>query len=187
MGMSEIREEIRRRIPRLTMSLIITVIFLIISSVVEQTRDVSPLRNITIPGLERDAIFLVGILTLAIAAIFLVRALSDALVLGDIVTDIIIRRLGIKEERSPKRAARDLIYIIVIILIVTAVSPFVGMLSNNSTIGSWLTLLIIYGALGIIIVLIYDIGRILYRIIEQRAESLADRLSKIAEQNKKGE
>ncbi len=41
-----------------------------------------------------------------------------------------------------------------------------------------------YVALGIILILIYDIGRILYRIIEQRAESVAERLAKMAEKTK---
>lgn len=179
-GMSKIREEIRRRVPRLTMSLIMVSIFLVISVVVPPT-----ISNITIPGLEMNAGFLIWIITTVITAIFLIRALSDALVLGDIITDIIIRRMGIKEERSPKRAARDLIYIIVIILIATAVLPFINTLEGD--IRYWLSTFTIYSALGIILILIYDIGRILYRIVEQRAESLADRLSKIAEQNKNGE
>ncbi|MDH5447966.1 MAG: hypothetical protein OEY24_04055 [Candidatus Bathyarchaeota archaeon] len=178
--MSKIREEIRRRVPRLIMSLVMTVIFLVISIVVPPT-----VSGILIPGLDMDAGLLIWTIIVVITAIFLIRALSDALVLVDIVTDIIIRQMGIKEERSPKRAARDLIYIIVIILIATAVLPIVGTLEGD--IRYWLTTLTIYSALGITLILIYDIGRILYRIVEQRAESLADRLSKIAEQNKTSE
>jgi cation transport ATPase len=174
--MSEIREEVRRRFPRLTMSLVMAIIFWIISAVVPST-----VSNITIPGISMDAGFLVWIVTILITSIFLIRALSDALVLGDIVTDIIIKRMGIKGERSPRRAARDFTYIIVIILIATALLPIIGALEEN--IKQWVSLVTIYGALGIIIILIYDIGRILYKIIEQRAESLADRLSKIAEQS----
>jgi len=179
--MSKIREEVRLRVPRLTMSLVMAVIFFVISVVVPPT-----VSNIIIPGLEMDADFLIWIITIVITAIFIIRALSDALVLGDIVTDIIIRRIGIKEERSPKRAARDFIYIIVIILIATAVLPIITTYLEGGT-QSWLSMVTIYSALGVILVLIYDIGRILYRIVEQRAESLADRLSKIAEQKNNGE
>lgn len=175
--MSKIREEIRRRVPRLVMSLVMAVIFLMISIVVPPT-----VSNIIVPGLEMDAGLLMWTITIIITAIFLIRALSDALVLGDIVTDIIIRRMGIKEERSPKRAARDLIYIIIIILIATAVLPIISTLEGD--IRYWLSTFTIYSAFGIILILIYDVGRILYRIVEQRAESLADRLSKMAEQNK---
>ena len=178
--LTKIKEEIRAKFPRLTMSLIMTVIFLVISHVISITRESSPLNQIAIPGIEGGVITIVLIVTLVITAIFLVRALSDALVLIDIMTDIFVKRLGIKEKISPKRAARDLIYIIVVILIVTAASPIVGSIEGN--VGSWLTTIIIYIGLGIIIILIYDIGRIFYRIIESRAEDLADRLSKIAEQ-----
>ena len=176
--MSEIREEVRRRFPRLTMSLVMAVIFWIIGAGVPPT-----VSNVTIPGISIDAGFLVWIVAILIMSIFLIRALSDAVVLGDIVTDIIIKRMGIKGEMSPRRAARDFTYIIVIILIATALLPIIGALEQE--IRYWVSLVTIYGALVMIIVLIYDIGRILYKIIEQRAESLADRLSKIAEQTEK--
>lgn len=178
--MSLIKEEIRRRVPRLTMSLVIALIFLAISIVIPPT-----ISTIVIPGLNVDTGFLVWIITTVITAIFLIRALFDALVLGDVVTDIIVRRLGIKGERSPRRAARDLIYIIIIILIATAILPIVTAFQSSlgNQIVSWITSITIYVSLGIILILIYDIGRILYRIIEKRAESLADQLSKIVEQN----
>ncbi|MCW3981383.1 MAG: hypothetical protein NWF11_07920, partial [Candidatus Bathyarchaeota archaeon] len=118
-----------------------------------------------------------------ITAIFLIRALADALVLVEILTDIFVRRIGIKGERSPRRAARDFIYIIVIILIATAILPVRILLPEN--IVPWFTAATIYSALVVIIILIYDIGRVIYRFIEQRAELLADRLSKIAEPDEK--
>ncbi|MCW3981409.1 MAG: hypothetical protein NWF11_08055, partial [Candidatus Bathyarchaeota archaeon] len=108
--MSRIREEVRHRVPRLTMSLLIAIIFWIISIVVPST-----IGSITIPGVETEASYIIWVITLGITAIFLIRALADALVLVDILTDIFVRRIGIKGERSPRRAARDFIYIIVII------------------------------------------------------------------------
>ncbi len=172
-------EDIRRRIPRLTMSLVMAVIFLIIGVFAP------PLfREIDLPGLNIKADFSVAVITMLITAIFLVRALADALTLADIVTDIIVKRLGIKEERSPRRAARDLLYIIIIILIMAAISPVLGTLGE---IGELLTTIMTLVALGLIIILIYDMGRILYRIVEQKAESVADRFANTAEQNKQSE
>ncbi|MCW4053162.1 MAG: hypothetical protein NWE78_08150 [Candidatus Bathyarchaeota archaeon] len=172
--MGKVREEVRNRVPRLTMSLLIAIIFWIISMVVPST-----IGDISIPGVETKASYLVWAITVGITAIFLIRALADALVLGDILTDIFVRRIGIKGERSPRRAARDFIYIIVIILIATAILPVRVFLPDN--IVPLFTAAAIYSALAVIIVLIYDIGRVIYRLIEQRAEILADRLSKIAE------
>jgi len=184
--MKPMGEEIRRRFPRLTMSLIIAVIFWIVSYIVPETIKKTNPEGILIPGLSIhgfsvDAGFLIGTVTLIIAYVFLIRALSDALILGDILTDIFVKRLGIKTEISPKRAVRDFIYIILIILVAAAVSPFVAMIKNVGTLLSTVTT---YIALGMILILIYDIGRILYRIIEQRAESVAERLAKMAEKPK---
>lgn len=179
MSAKPIGEEIRRRFPRLTMSLVMAVIFWIISAIVPPT-----ISDIVIPGLDINAGFLVGLIALFFTAVFLIRALSDALILSDIVTDIIVKRLGIKEERSPRRAARDAIYIIMIILVATALYPVLRTLGD---IGNMLTTITTYIALGIILILIYDIGRILYRMIEQRAESMANRLAKMAERNKNRE
>jgi len=161
------------------MSLVIAAIFWIVSIVVPPT-----ISNLVIPGLSVNAGFLVGLIALLFTGIFLIRALSDALVLSDIMADIIVKRLGIKEERSPKRAARDAIYIIVIILVATGLYPLLGTLE---TVGNTLITITTYVALGVILVLIYDLGRILYRMIERRAESVADRLAKMAERTRNRE
>jgi cation transport ATPase len=174
--MKPVGKEIRRRFPRLTMSLVMVIIFWIVNIYVPPT-----MRGIDVPGLNLKAEFLVRIVTMVIMYVFLIRALSDALILGNIVTDIIVKRLGIKEEMSPKRAFRDFIYIIIVILVAFAVFPI---LSEVGNLESLLRNITTYIALGIILILIYDIGRILYRIIEQRAESVADRLAKMAEKTK---
>ncbi|MFQ5999864.1 MAG: hypothetical protein ACE5J6_03710 [Candidatus Bathyarchaeia archaeon] len=176
MSKKPIGQEIKHRFPRLTMSLVMAIIFWIISIVIPPT-----VSHIVIPGLNVNAGFLVGIVAMLFTAIFLIRALSDALVLSDIVADIVVKRLGIREEKPTRRAARDAIYIIVIILVATALYPFLGTLENA---GGVLKTATTYVALGIILILIYDIGRILYRMVEQRAESLADRLVKMAERRK---
>ena len=163
------------------MSVVMTVIFLIVSDVVLRTRYLSPLREVVIPVIGQDLVYLIWLAGMAITAIFAIRALSDAVVIADVLTDIFVKRLGIKGEQTLRRAARDLIYIIVVILLATAISPI--MITVGGDIGSWLLALTVYVALGVIIVLIYDIGRILYRIAELRAESFADRLSRIADQS----
>jgi hypothetical protein len=175
-----IGEEIRRRFPRLTMSLIMAVIFYLINAFVPGT-----MEEIELPGININAGTLVGTIALIFTAIFLIRALADALVLSDILTDVFVRRLGIKEERSPRRAVRDAIYIIAIILVTTALQPLIATLEPN--VRDLLTKVAIYVALGIILILVYDIGRILYRIVERKAESVADSIAKMAERRKKRE
>lgn len=175
-----IGEEIRSRFPRLTMSLVLAVIFYLMNVFVPPL-----LGDIMLPGLNINAGTLIGTIALIFTAIFLIRVLADALVLSDIVTDVFVRRLGIKEERSPRRAMRDIIYIIVIILVTTALLPILSTL--DPSIETPLTMVTTYVALGMILILIYDIGRILYRIVERKAESLADSLAKMADRRKNSE
>ena len=167
--MKDKREEIRRRLPRLVTNLIMTIIFWIISAFIPPT-----LPSLIVPGINTEASTLVWILTMIITAIFLIRALTDALALGDVLTDAITKRLGVKEEQASKRAARELVYIIAIVLVVTAVSP---LLLNIQDVGYYLSTVTVYIGLGLVILFIYDIGRTVYKIIEQKAESLADYVS----------
>ncbi len=159
-------EEIRRRLPRLVTNLIMAIIFWMVSVFIPPT-----LAGLIVPGINIEASFLVWVLTILVLGIFLIRALSDALVLGDVLTDVLVKRLGVKEERSPKRAAREVAYIIIIVLIVTAVSP---LLANIQDVGYYLSTATVYIGLGLIIIFIYDIGRIIYKIIEDKADSLAE-------------
>ena len=171
-------EEIRRRLPRLVTNLIMTIIFWIISVFVPPT-----LPTLVIPGIDVEAHTLVWILTMVIMVIFLIRALTDALVLGDILTDTIIKKLGIKEEKSSKRAAKEIVYIIVVVLVVTAVAPLLETIEN---VGIYLSAVTVYFGLGLIILFIYDIGRTVYKIIEDKAESFADYVSQ-TRQDKRSE
>ena len=164
--------------PRLVTNLIMAIIFWIISVFIPPT-----LPSLIIPGINTEASTLVWILTMIIMAIFLIRALTDALVLGDVLTDVLTKKLGVKEEHSSKRAAREFVYIIVIVLVVTAVSPF---LANIQDVGGYLSTVIVYIGLGLVILFIYDIGRTVYKIIEEKAESLADYVSQ-TKQNKSSE
>jgi cation transport ATPase len=162
------------------MSLVMAFIFYLINTFVPGT-----MEGINLPGININVGTLIGIIALIFTAIFLIRALADALVLSDIVTDIFVKQLGIKEERSPKRAARDFIYVIVIILVTTALQSLIATLEPG--VKEPLTTATIYVALAIILILIYDIGRILYRIVERKAESMADSLAKRTDRMKNRE
>ena len=165
------KEEIRRRLPRLVTNLIMAIIFWIISVFIPPT-----LPSLLIPGINTEASTLVWILIMVIMAIFLIRALTDALVLGDVFTDVITKKLGVKEETASKRAAREFVYIIAIVLIVTAVSP---LLATIQDVGGYLSTATVYIGLGLVILFIYDIGRIVYKIIEQKAESFAGYVAQV--------
>lgn len=164
-----ISEEVKRRLPRFVVSSIAALIFWVVSVVAPGI-----FGDSVVPGLGVKASWLVWITSMLIMAIFLIRVLADGLVLADIVTDAILRRLGAKEERSLKRAARDLIYIIVAVLLAAAALPY---LSSVQEIGGLLSAAVSLVTLVFVILLIYDIGRILYKVIEKKTEAVADWLA----------
>jgi hypothetical protein len=94
-----------------------------------------------------------------------------------------VKKLGVKEKRSPKRAAREFVYIIITVLIVTAVSPILATIQD---IGYILSAATVYFGLGLIVILIYDIGRIIYKIIEEKADSFADYFGQIKQNGNSG-
>ena len=77
-------------------------------------------------GFSKDGEFLSWIIITLVAVVFSVRALSDALALGDKAIGAFLQRLGVKEGWSRKRILKDAAYIIAIILAAAAVSPFLG-------------------------------------------------------------
>ncbi len=165
-------KEIQVRIPRLVMNLMMVFIFWVLNAFVPPT-----LEGIYLPGINYPASQVFWFITLLIMIMFLARSLSDALALGNILTDVVIRMIGIKEEISPKRALRDLIYIIAIVLVAAATSPFIKSVESSI---SMISTAVTYIALALIIVLIYDIGRIIYNLIEEKAEILAEKISRIS-------
>ena len=171
--MVALSKEIQRRIPRLVMSLVMVLIFWILNIYVPPT-----LGGQMIPGINYPASQIFWLITIIIMIMFLARALSDVFFLGDLLTDIVVKRLGIKEERSPKRALRDIIYIIAILLVAAATIPILNSIERSGI----LSTAVIYITLALIIILIYDIGRIIYKIIEKKADTLAEKLAKVAEE-----
>jgi hypothetical protein len=165
-----------KKFPRLIMSITMAVIFGVISIVVPPL-----VGDMIVPGINVKGSFLLWVCFMLVTVIFVIRALADALSLADVLTDIFLRRLGAKEDHSLKRVGRDAIYIILTILLASAFIPF---LASVAEIGDMLAGAASLVALGLIIVLIYDVGRILYRTVEKKAEALADRLAKLATRNR---
>jgi hypothetical protein len=170
-------EVIRERVPRFVLSMLFILMFYLI-------RQVFPplIEGIIIPGIGitpfNRAEWLIWTVSTLVMIVFFVRAMSDVLVLMDSGITFFAKIFGLKEEKSLRRVGKDFIFIILAILIGEAVSPF---LSWNPEIGSSLNLIIGFSTLGIVLILMFDAGRILYRFLEDKAKLLADWLINIVE------
>jgi hypothetical protein len=125
-------------------------------------------------SISAEIVFLLQLGFLLVAGMFLVRTLRDALMIVDKVTGSFVRRLGIKEGLSRQRIFKDITYIVAILLVAAALFPLFQSVSNF---GPLLQEIISYTVLGLIVVFVYDIGRTFYRITENKANSVANRIS----------
>ena len=176
MSRKSIRAEVRTRFPRIVINLTVAFIFWIVSRI-------GPIfvTGIIIPGVNLEpfnrAESIVSIAATLIALIFLMRAASDILFFVDIWTEIIVRYLGIREERPLKRIARDIAYIILAILLATAISPIISPIPQ---IGGYLTVAISVTALGVFLILIYDIGRVIHGVLQRKTQRIAEWIGGLA-------
>ena len=169
--MNTVRQEIRFRLPKLVANLALALFFWVMSYI----------ASITLTSISNEAGFLLQLGLLLVAGIFLVRTLFDALTIIDKVTKSFLRRLGIKEAWSRKRVLKDFLYIVAILLVAAAIFPIFTKLSNFTPLMQQITK---YATLGLILLFVYDIGRTLYRITEETANSVANRISNSSKQER---
>ena len=159
-----IRQEIRYKLPKLLANVALALMFWVMSHI----------ALVTLSSISADLAFLLQVGLLLAAGMFLIRTLFDVLTIADNVTRLFLRHLGIKEGWSRQRVFKDVIYIVGILLVAAAIIP---LFSNISNFGPWVQEFTTYAALGLILLFVYDIGRTFYRITEEKANSVADRIS----------
>lgn len=159
--MNPVSREIKREIIKLAIGLVLALMFWLISIIIPSV----------LSSFSQQSGFLVRIAALFAAGIFLARALFDAVKIGDKTTRLFLRRLGIKEEKARERAVKDSIYIIATVLCSAAISPFFKSLNS---VGSSVQTITTYVVLGIVLLFLYDIGRVLNCVAEEKANSLSE-------------
>ncbi|MCD6089690.1 hypothetical protein J7K07_08260 [Candidatus Bathyarchaeota archaeon] len=176
-----IRNEVRRRLPRILINVTVAFLFWIISQI-------GPLfvKGIIIPGINLPPPFntvssIIGLTATLVMILFLIRAVSDILFFTDVSTEIFLKTLGVKEKKPLKRVARDITYIILTLLLVTAASPI---LSSIPQVGGYLNAILSISALGIFLILIYDIGRVIHEVLSEKTRRMADWISNHIEERR---
>ena len=161
--MSTLREEIICRLPKVVSNLALSLIFWV-------TRYIF---LVTLSTVSTEILFLLQMGLLIVAGIFLARALFSALTLFDRLTGSLLKRLGITENWSRQRIFKDTLCIVTILLVAASLVPFLNTLSSLELLQQIIT----YFALGLIFLFVFDIGRNFYRLSEEKANSVANRLS----------
>lgn len=117
------------------------------------------------------------LLLIVIITFFALRILLDLIHLVDLTSIRFINKIpGLRTERkiSIKRALKEIIIVLVLILVGTVSSPFLLLIPN---VGGWFSLGISIVLLAISIILIYDAGKTLYAIFQSGIQLFVDKLA----------
>ncbi len=152
------------RVPRLIFNSIILLLLFFIYTVMP-----IPFAWFTLPGLNISGDQMIRLIILPIALIFLAKTLPDMLSIADKGANRILKILGIHIEEDPlRRVLKDITYLLTIIVSDILASPLLASIPNIGFLSNLTVNLI---ALGISLLLIYDIGRTLYNILEEKTEA----------------
>ncbi|HDM89555.1 MAG TPA: hypothetical protein ENG65_06155 [Candidatus Bathyarchaeota archaeon] len=179
MNRGSIKRELRRRLPRILMNVAAAFLFWVIGQVGPLFVKDLPIPGINMPPPFNSASSIIGVTATLIATIFIVKAILDGLLFVDISAEIITRFLGIREKKPLKRIGRDIVYILLALLITAASSPILSSIPN---IGGYLTTAISIVALGIFLILVYDIGKVIRDVLRRKAKRMADWISSFLEE-----
>ena len=179
MNRGSIKREVRRRLPRILTNVAVAFLFWVIGQIGPLFVKDLPLPGINLPPPFNSISSIVGITATLIATIFIVKAILDGLFFVDLSAEIITRFLGIREKKPLKRIGRDIAYILLALLITAASSPILSSIPN---IGGYLTTIVGLVALGIFLILIYDIGKVIRDVLRRRAKRMADWISGLLEE-----
>ena len=157
--MKTLREELLYRSPKIFSNLVLVLIFWVARYIV----------LITLDSVSAELVFVLQTGLLIVTGIFLVRASFNSLIAVDRLIGSFLKRLGIKDGWSRQRTFKDILCIVAILLIVAGISP----LFSLSTFDMLLMQIIIYAALGLILLFVFDIGRNFYKFTEEKANSVA--------------
>ena len=183
MGRGSVRREIRRRLPRIMINIMVAFLFWIISQVGPIFVEGLVIPIVYFPPPLDTASSILRLTATLIWMVFLVKAISDILFFVDISADIIVRSLGIRDRKPWRRVARDLTYIILSLLLVAAATPI---LSSIPEVGGYLMAAVSLIALGFFLILIYDIGRVIHGVLQHKARRIADWLGSRLEETDQG-
>jgi hypothetical protein len=167
-----LRKEIRYKLPKLLANVALALMFWTMSYI----------ALLTLNNISTELAFLLQIGLLLVAGMFVIRTLFGVLTIADKVTALFLKHLGIKEGWSRQRVFKDVIYIVAILLVAAAIFPLFRNLPNF---GPLLQEITTYAALGLITLFVYDIARTFYRITEEKANSVVNRISNSSDNGEK--
>lgn len=188
MAEARLVDELRERLPRLAANLMLVVGLYIVTFLV------SPLFTFFDPSLPTVNISISELIRLVlymVIALFGVRIVVDLTRILDVGSSLLIPRLpGMKgeAEASIRRAFKDAVYIIIVILVVWPVLPILSTaFSGVPLFGGYISSAASFIVLGVILFFLYDISRTIHTIMSTRAIDITELIVSRIAKKRRGE
>ena len=176
--------EIRSRLPRLILDFVALIITLFVAYIVIP---IAYAISFNVPIIGLSVGLAVAVIFLVILAILAVRILRDAAVMVHHGSHMLSRAVpGLEEHQQNliRKVARDFFSAVVILILFYLLTPFIVLLPG---VGASLAAAIPLVLAAVVIILLYDAGRLLYEEIAKSVQKVTDKIaSKVEESEKPG-
>jgi len=176
--------EIRDRLPRLILDFVALILALFVAYVVIP---IASAISFTVPVIGLSVGLAVAVIFLVILAVLAVRILRDAAVMVHHGSHMLARAVpGLEEHHQHliRKVARDFFSAVVILILFYLLTPFIVLMPG---IGASLAAAIPLVLAAVVVILLYDAGRLLYEEIAKSVQKVTDKIaSRVEEVEKSG-
>ena len=183
--MTEVRplsHEIRERLPRIVLDFVALIITLFVAYVVIP---IASAISFNVPVIGLSVGLAVAVIFLVILAILAVRILRDAAVMVHHGSHMLAQAVpGLEEhqENLIRKVARDFLSAVVILILFYLLTPFIVLIPG---VGASLAAAIPLVLAAVVVILLYDAGRLLYDEIAKYVHKATDKIASIVEESEK--
>jgi hypothetical protein len=175
-------QEIREKLPRVILDFVTIIITLMVAYVV---LPIAYSISFNIPAVGISIGLMVAIIFLVILAIIVVRILRDVTVILHVSSDELSKAVpGLEEPHQSliRKTVRDLSYVIVVIILFYVVTPLIVLIPG---VGASLAAAIPLILAAIVVILLYDVGRLIYDEIAKSVHKVTEKLASAVEEYEK--
>lgn len=174
--------EIRDRLPRLVLDFVALIITLFVAYMVIP---IASAISFNVPVIGLSVGLAVAVVFLVILAILAVRILRDATVMVHHGSHMLSRAVPGLEERQQnliQKVARDFFSAVVIVILFYLLTPFIVLMPG---VGASLAAAIPLVLAAVVVILLYDAGRLLYEEIAKSVQKVTDKIASMVEESEK--
>jgi len=174
--------EIRDRLPRLVLDFVAVIITLFVAYVVIP---IASAISFNVPVIGLSVGLAVAVIFLVILAILAVRILRDAAVMVHHGSHMLAKAVpGLEEHQQNliRKVARDFLSAVVIVILFYLLTPFIVLMPG---VGASLAAAIPLVLAAVVVILLYDAGRLLYEEIAKSVQKVTDKIASMVEESEK--